>query len=50
MNTEVEEEEEKPKRFRECVCIKCGFVTARPKKRFCSTMRCPECGTSLMED
>jgi len=47
---EEEEEEEKQKRFRECVCINCGYVTACQKRRSCSERKCPECGTSLMED
>ena len=50
MNLGEEEEDIKPKRFRECVCIGCGLVTAYKKRISCSERKCPECGVSLMED
>ena len=50
MNTDEEEKEEKPKRFRECVCINCGYVTSYRKGIACYMRRCRECGATLMED
>jgi len=45
-----EEEEEVHKRFRECVCISCGYITPYKRRISCYDRKCPECGGRLIED
>ncbi len=50
MDPGEEEEEEVHKRFRECVCMNCGYVTPHKRRISCYEMRCPDCGVRLIED
>lgn len=50
MNPGEGEEDIKPKRFRECVCMNCGYVTPYKKRVSCYDRKCPDCGSKLIED
>jgi len=44
-----EDDEVTPKRFRDCICPTCGYVTSYRKGTPCYMRRCPECGSSFIE-